>query len=581
MKRFNIIILGILLLGFTSWTISYNLMSTTTIFSPNKLIKAPTTLVFKSYNNRAYAPHSPIVITANSHFVSQGFLGAGTLENPYHIEHINITASSGDLILIRDTTVHFRISDTYLDGLATATSGVFLSNVQHAILENNTITSSEDGIRINNASKTVILNNNIYSNTRFGIFLDKTNNCTLSSNSVHDNLINGVHLKDTLNTTINHNTIYNHHYGEYSQCGILLDNSSNTLIAKNSVFNNHYGIKFLNSANNNQVTNNTLYDNQQQGICLEYASGNTLVYNNISDNLFYGILITDGSNDNTIQYNSFTGNNARNTQASDNGINNVFKGNFWAPHEDWAPHDDNDDLIIDTPYPIEGSANNSDSFPLRVLSIQAIDNIDKRPDYSGILVFLIVVMVGIVISTGGGYFLYTSRLKEPEIEEPFTDFESSDQIDRLKPLYHKIVVGLENIQALTLPEPATIPLLKPAETITLIEYFPADIKKDLHSGLKWRTMLTLIEIAYQDPSDTNPAQLAQNMDIPRSTLSKEIKRLTDLEYIESFITSKVLHDARFKNYVITPKGFKLLFILKEAFKLAIARIKERQGDFYG
>ncbi|MFX1336799.1 MAG: right-handed parallel beta-helix repeat-containing protein [Promethearchaeota archaeon] len=578
MNQFNIIILSILLLGLINWTTDYN-KSTTAAFSPNKLIKTHTTPVFKSTNSQIYTPHSPIVITANSHFISQGFLGAGTLENPYRIEHLNISASSGNLVLISDTTVHFRISDIYLDGLVTATSGVSLFNVQHATVENNTITSSEDGIRINNAPKTVILNNNIYSNTRFGIFLDKTDNCTLSSNSVHDNLINGVHLKDTLNTTINHNTIYNHHYGEYSQCGILLDNSSNTLIANNSIFNNHYGIKLLNSANNNQVTNNTLYDNQQQGICLEYASGNTLVYNNISNNLFYGILITDGSNDNTIQYNSFTGNKAgtNNTQASDNGINNVFKGNFW---DDWAPHDDNDDLIIDIPYPIEGTANNSDSFPLRVLSIQAIENINKRPDYSGILIFLIVVMVGIVISTGGGYFLYTSRFKEPEIEEPFTDFESSDQIDRLKPLYHKIVVGLENIQALTLPEPATVPLLKPAETITLIEYFPADIKKDLRSGLKWRTVLTLIEIAYQDPSDTNPAQLAQNMDIPRSTLSKEIKRLTDLGYIESFITFKVLHDARFHNYMITSKGFKLLYILKEAFKLAIARIKEKQGEVY-
>ncbi|UCG00635.1 MAG: right-handed parallel beta-helix repeat-containing protein [Candidatus Heimdallarchaeota archaeon] len=529
---------------------------------------------------QVYTLHSPITITMNDHFAIYDFPGTGTLDDPYRIEHLNITASSGALIHISDTTVYFWINNNSLDGLSTASAGIYLSNVHHAFINGNVILNAEDGIHATAISDSLFHNNSISSNLRFGIFLDVSTNCSVSNNRVHDNGINGVHMKDTDNTTISQNILYNHQLGSFSQCGLLLDNSSTNQLVNNSIFENYFGIKLLNSAQNNLLTNNTIYGNQKQGIHLEYASKNMIMHNTLLNNLLYGVQLTVGSNDNVLQYNNFTGNNGGGIQAFNVGVRNTFLGNYW---DDWASKDDaNDDLIIDTPYLIDGRANNSDLYPLVVLSVQAINNIDKgRPDYSGIFLFFVVVLVGITASMGGGYFLYVSRFKEPVVEEPFTDFTSADQIDRIKPLYHKIVVGLENIQAAALPEPAPVPLLKPAETITLVEFFPADIKKDLRSGLRWRTILTLIEIAYQDPTDTNPAQLAQSMEIPRSTLSKEIKRLTDLHYIESFISDKVLRDARFRNYAITPKGFKLLFILKEAFKLAISRLKEKQEVFYG
>ncbi|MHA1947475.1 MAG: NosD domain-containing protein, partial [Candidatus Hodarchaeales archaeon] len=572
----KLLFISILALGILHWTtVCYNQTNTIAFHLSN--------LNIQNTHVQKLNSDLPINITSNSQFGIYGFPGSGTPDDPYQIENLNISTSSDVQINIKNTTVHFSINGCTLDGGTMTRSGISLTNVKHVTLENNVIIHNQDGISVFNSSHTVILNNSIYSNTRFGIFLVKINNCTLTSNTVHDNLINGVHLKDTANTTINHNTIYNHQYGEYSQCGILLDNSSNTLIANNSVFNNHYGLKFLHSANNNLLSNNTIYDNQEQGICLEYASGNTIVYNNISDNLLYGILITDGSNDNTIQFNSFIGNNAGDTQAMDDGISNTYIGNYW---DDLPILDMNEDLIIDNPYPIDGKTNNSDPCPLVELSVEAIANFGKNPDNSGVQLFILVFLALIMICTGGGFYLYNTRFKqhEPETtfetEETFTEFAASDQIDRLKPLYHKIIVGLENIQALALPEPAAVPLLKPAETITLVDYFPSEIKEDLQSGLKWRTILTLIEIAYQDPSETNVVKLSKSMDIPRSTLSKEIKRLSDLQYIESFVTSKVLRDARFRNYEITPKGFKLIFILKEVFKMAITRIKEKQGDYY-
>lgn len=583
MNHSNLLIVCILTLGLITWTVDTSVQPTTQILFSPIFIKRHTTFLQKTTNTQAYIPHSPILISSDSHFVSQGFSGSGTINDPYRIENLNITTSNGDLISISDTTVYFRIQNNRLDGLTTATSGISLSNVQHATIENNSIHSNWDGIKATDISNAIFFNNSILSNARFGVFLTKVTNCTLASNTIHDNLVNGVQLKDSYKTTISNNDMYNHQHGEYYHSSILLDNSSSTLITNNSLYNNHYGINFLNSADDNLITNNTIYENQEYGIRLEYASKNMIEFNTIIDNLLYGIQITIGSNDNTIQFNDFTNNNFGSIQARDEGINNIFTGNYW---DDWDKVDANEDLIIDNSYPIDGAASNTDPYPLMELSKEAIENIGKNPINLEILVFILIILTVFGGSTGLGYFIYKTRLiqqvtkTEFETEEPFADFDLSEQIEQLTPLYHKLVVGIENLQTSTLPQPITVPLLEPAEPRRLVEYFPSDIKKDLRSGMKWRTILTLIEIAYQDPSEANPVRLAQSLDIPAPTLSKEIKKLKELHYIESFVSAQVLRDGRYRSYTITQKGFRLLYVLKETLKLTITRLKEKEGAYY-
>lgn len=511
--------------------------------------------------DQVFTPHSPITISANNHFALHGFPGSGTFDDPYRIERLNITASTIDLIRIIDTTVYFRISDIFLNGLSTASSGIYLSNVHFATITNNTVV-----------------------NNRFGIFLLNTTNCTLSDNFVHDNLLNGVHLKEARNTTITNNTIYNHNSGSYPYSSILLDNSSHTSITHNSVYNSHIGINLLHSTHNNLFINNSVFNNLQYGIRLEYASQNIITYNNVCNNQLYGILLTLGANHNTIHYNNFTQNNAGDCQGIDDGAKNVFSYNHW---DDWPILDANGDLIIDTPYPLDGTSNNSDPYPLVSVKAYLLDN-NQGGGLGNELIPLFVFFVTLVSvpSLSFGYFLYKRNMQqqepspEPDNTIPFEDVFPPDQIESLKPLYHKLIVGLENIQTTSLPEPVTVTLLEPPKSVELVEYFPSDIKDDLVSGLKGRTILTLIEIAYQDPTETNLVKLAQSLDVPVSTLSKEIKRLNDLNYVETFVSPKVLHDARYKNYIITPKGFKFLFILKEALSITISRLKETRGDVY-
>jgi parallel beta-helix repeat protein len=528
-----------------------------------------------------YSPHSPIEITSDVQFTTEGFPGSGTSIDPYRIEHLNITNPDGTLISISHTTVHFKIFNNVLNGLTSASAGIFLHDVRNALIENNILINSEDGIRATGISDTHMMNNSISSNNRFGIFLELSTICNVSENTIHSNYINGIHLKSSWEIDINHNSLFDHQLGEYSQCGLLLDNSSNNSINYNSIYNNHYGLKFQTSSQKNSVRNNSIFNNQKKGLYLEYSSENMIEYNTIADNLLHGLLITVGSSDNIIRYNDFIKYNTGVIHALDNGTDNLFCGNKW---DNFFTIDSDKNLIIDNPYMIDGIANNSDLYPLAVYTRNAINNVNKNSSSPGSSVFMFLLLIGISTTVGGGYLLYNNYLKNQRFEqdegdEEFADFVGYDQIDQIKPLYHKIVVGLENVQTQLLPGQLDVPLLKPAETQTVIEYFPSEIKQDLRSGLKWRTILTLIEIAFQDPEETNPAKLAQSLNIPRSSLSNEIRRLIKLEYVESIATPKVLRDARFRSYKITVKGFKILYVLKETFKIAIARIKEKQEDF--
>jgi len=102
---------------------------------------------------------------------------------------------------------------------------------------------------------------------------------------------------------------------------------------------------------------------------------------------------------------------------------------------------------------------------------------------------------------------------------------------------------------------------------------------DLISGLRGRSVLTLIEIAYQAADVTNPSNLARILDIPLSSISDEIKKLIQLGYLEYHLSPKMLQDGRYRNYVITGKGVSFLRILKGALELTINRLKEKKHDF--
>ena len=191
--------------------------------------------------------------------------------------------------------------------------------------------------------------------------------------------------------------------------------------------------------------------------------------------------------------------------------------------------------------------------------------------------YIIILAAIISISSVSSVLVYRYRIKRKYA----FDFIKTTQTDELKNLSQKVVIGLDNIKDKGVPEIAS----SSGETISIengsiTQYFSSPFHNEFKSEIKGRTVMVLIEIAYQNPSETNPIKIAEGVGIPTSTLSKEIKKLITLNYIDYHISSQVLMDARYRNFKITKKGFEFLNLLNIILKDAIQKVKIRNGSSF-
>jgi DNA-binding MarR family transcriptional regulator len=230
-----------------------------------------------------------------------------------------------------------------------------------------------------------------------------------------------------------------------------------------------------------------------------------------------------------------------------NGQNWNLLGNvFLETNYDW-----NTDLYVEygTQYLIRILASSMEWTEKEAIS-ESTFTIDNR-EINLIGLMLIIAAIGTLGL--GSYYFYTKRNKQ-------SSFASFFQL--VKSGFIEEPLELPSIEIDAIIEPTS-----------MIEYFPTDFQYDLRSEIKGRTILTLIEIAYQNPSDTNPAKIAKSLNIPPSTLSKEIKKLKELDYLQTHISTQVVQDARYRNFQITSKGFHFLSLLNTALKVTLNRVK--------
>lgn len=268
-----------------------------------------------------YTPRGPIAIIDNTQFISMGFPGSGTSNDPFRIEGYNISASSGPLISISGTTAHFRIMNNFLNGLNQTPIGIELVNVIHGAIQNNIVGSNiEAGIRI----------------TSYVI------NSSFSNNTIHG-CPEGISLINSCNNnTVVNNAIYD------CQTGISLWGSSNNVIRVNYI--------------SNTSQDGIWMDDYHDGTAYLFSDDN-IIYNNIFTNINgYGIHIGAGASNNLVTYNNFNVAPFRGfSQAFDAGTMNTFTYNFWS---DWTTPDVDTNFIVDNPYAIDGMASNSDPSPI-------------------------------------------------------------------------------------------------------------------------------------------------------------------------------------------------------------------------
>jgi parallel beta-helix repeat protein len=263
-------------------------------------------------------PHSSIIIDGDVNFNStaqtEGWLGDGSLENPYIVDGMEIDGYDW-CISISNTRVYFAISNCNLTGATFADgAGIFLYNVSNALLNNNTVRHSWRGIYLDQSSYNTVVNNNCTTNA-CGIYLDRSNS----------NII----LNNTSNTK----------WGQ--DVSICLDNSDSNTVVNNSFMDAFVGGIYIDESSFNILTNNTCTHNSRH------------------------IWIQALSENNYIHWNVFADDSA---PAVDAGTGNVFDHNYWA---DYGGSDADSDGIGDVPHTFLG---NNDSYPLIYLPTPPIWN---------------------------------------------------------------------------------------------------------------------------------------------------------------------------------------------------------------
>ncbi|MHA2237399.1 MAG: NosD domain-containing protein [Candidatus Hodarchaeales archaeon] len=634
-----------------------------------------------------FLEHAPIVIYGNQDLIAQAsnenWSGIGTREDPYIIEGLNITVSGipAPAIEIKNTNLYFSIRNCFIkDG----NSGIFFDYVRNGQIVNNTITNTiggnneRTGIAFSYSNNIIVTNNTLF-NHEFAFETVVSSSNIIHNNSFYEN-INGI-LGRGDNNVFSNNL--------FSQNNLALDikQSNNNTISGNYILNNYEDGIYLDSTFGTRIISNIIYKNSWRGIAASSSNNNVIMNNSLRENGGYGVIIEENSNENLISKNNFENNNPLGwKQALDDGVNSCFLQNCWS---DWLIPDSDSDGIVDSPYFLEGNANNNDTFPLTTIEyvymniskiltqnilypikdtilngtvnllwtvtvgpyhieteyinliydiqydiyfssdggknwLLIVDNLTTNqylwnttsiPDGSNYLikiltsntngyaietisdsfsirnsesasnevfVQLLSILLMVFCISAIGYYIVNNKLINPS----FTEFFQSDQIEFFKPLYHKVVVGLENIKTSMISGFVTTPLLEPFETIeqldpvettSLINYFPSDFQETLKS-IKGRTALVLIEMAYQDLLETNPTKISQSLNIPPTTVSDEIKRLITLDFIESDVQPSLLQDARYKYYKITSKGFIFLSSLKGALEFSINRLRSKKTE---
>jgi DNA-binding MarR family transcriptional regulator len=212
-------------------------------------------------------------------------------------------------------------------------------------------------------------------------------------------------------------------------------------------------------------------------------------------------------------------------------------------------------------------------FLIQPLTVLSKSNASLKSLAEYFTVIFVLGLLVIIIALNAFLISRFYRIKYPNNYS--NEIFHSNEVDFLQTIRNKVVIGLDNITT-DFPEKSLtkeLPII--SNTSTMLDYFPSDMRNEINVKIKGKTIFTLIEIAYQDPMETNPTNISRSLNIPPSSLSREIKRLISLNYLETHVSDIVLNDARFRNFRITPKGFYFLSQLNYALKMTIDRMKSR------
>ena len=177
-----------------------------------------------------------------------------------------ITAKSSDNHVISLQANNVKISGLGITGTKNSYAGIYLSECNNCIIENNKILNNGYGIYLLNSKGNKLSNNVIANNEENGILLSTSANNTIFGNTASDNKDTGIHI-----STSDGNTLTGNNISSNDVYGLFVCPESDDNLIYNNYFNNTVNAEIQNGVGNAYNTAKTEGENIVGG---SYLGGN-------------------------------------------------------------------------------------------------------------------------------------------------------------------------------------------------------------------------------------------------------------------------------------------------------------------
>ncbi len=289
----------------------------------------------------------PVAIEGNQIFdyfaALEEWKGEGTDENPYIIQDLVIDnlVDIQPIIEIRNTTRRFIIRNCRCVGSGI---GIRLIDVSNAELFNITIIGAEIGIELQRGTNITINGNYITSENTIGMIFKDTKSIISTENEI-TNASQAIVVINTRNIQLINNNLST----TDGEKGIILEEVFSSMIINNTIEGFlHTGIKL--HASSYCVLDHNFFIENRDAIEISgtiphsphHSRENRICNNLVIKNRNYCIIFEDLAMDNIINGNTFSCNRPEGSYlAYDDGINNMFQGNYWNTSSEYIIQGDN------------------------------------------------------------------------------------------------------------------------------------------------------------------------------------------------------------------------------------------------
>ncbi len=201
-------------------------------------------------------------------------------------------------------------------------SGIYLDNVKHCQISDNSISNVEDGILLSSSRENNIEDNSLFSNGLHGINISGSDNNIISRNKVFSNRYGIIVESSNSNLISGNNASFNENYG------IALFNTNESIVKENIAAGNKHGI-CLTSSFDNKIENNSAVRNTLSGSVVWDSEANRLENNDFSFNGDSGLTLLHKNSNNRVVNNEISHNNNGIYSRSDGALilNNTINSN--------------------------------------------------------------------------------------------------------------------------------------------------------------------------------------------------------------------------------------------------------------